>query len=90
LIAHYKLDGSEIENPNLVNGSYGDKIKNDYLISRYSFDNIGFKRYLDAGEQCTLTVCFTPTSKFGWFNPHVSGGWNQIFQNISSDGTTNR
>ncbi len=91
LVAHYKLDGNEIENPNLVNNSTGDHHSGEYLIHTYAFDRAGFGRYLAAGEKCTLTVCFTPATDFGYFNPHLnSGAYGGWMPNIYSDGTTNR
>lgn len=88
LIVHYKLDGNEIENPNLVNGSYGDVTSTEYMLHRYTFDKTGFGRYLAEGEQCTLTVCFTPGVNFSYFNPCINnghmGGW---MPNILASGT---
>lgn len=88
LVAHYLLDGNY---PNLINDGGKERKGSSYRVATYSFDREGFGRYLNAGEQVTLTVCFTPHENFSYWNPHLnegaSGGW---MANMYSDGTTNR
>ena len=88
LAMHYSLHK---DNPNLITNSFGDRTGSGYLVTTYSFDRAGFGRYLAAGEQTSITICFTPHANFNYWNLHLNngaqGGW---MPNIYSDGTTNR
>lgn len=88
LVAHYKMDGF---NPNLIMGGKGDRYGTGYRVATYSFDRIGFQRYLTEGEKCSLSICFTPSNDFGYWFPHLNeGAWGGWMPPIYSDGTTNR
>jgi hypothetical protein len=50
-------------------------------------DTSGFGRFLNAGEKCTLTICFTPASHFNCFRPHLDMGSNPFTSDIYANGT---
>ena len=90
LVAHYKLDSGQ---PNLIKHGAEEKSGSGYCVAKYAFDKSGFGRYLNPGEQCSLTVCFTPHANFGYWFPHLNqgdiGGWIANPETTGkSDGTT--
>lgn len=88
LIAHYKLDGNEVENPNLLNNSNGAGItQSGYQEYIFDSNTNGFGRFLNSGEKCTLTICFTPAAHFSRFRPHLDNGSNPLTEDIYSNGT---
>lgn len=88
LALHYKFDG---ESGNLVLNSRFDRSGTGYLTTAYTYDRQGLGRYLNPGEKCTLTVCFTPPANFGCWYPHINqGNWGGWMPRMYSDGTTSR